>query len=175
MILAAIKAPNTAANRRFLDEWQSYEGGTAKFNPLNTTQKVKGSTRYNSAGVQNYPTAAAGTTATRITLENGRYPDILKALRSGSPFTYQPLSAVEAQIETWGTFAFAQALASQTAPVQPGSTSGTDTSQLAPSGHSGFADLRNSVNKHLPTQLEQSRRTGLATLSFLSLRTKVRH
>lgn len=44
---------------------------------------------------------------------------------------------------------------------------------VAPQAHRGFADLRNSVNKHLPKQLERSHRTGLATLRAISRRSKV--
>ncbi len=42
-----------------------------------------------------------------------------------------------------------------------------------PHAFSGWADLRNSVNKHLPTQLDRSRRTGLITLRTLGGRSKV--
>lgn len=128
-VLRAIGAPTTAANVAFLDTWQRYEGGSAAFNPLNTTQNESGATDYNSVGVKNYPSAKVGAKATASTLTNGFYPDVVAALRSGNP---QPSQAVEAQIRTWGTSGFADALAGGTKPAR-GSSSG----QVAKSSGSG--------------------------------------
>jgi Lysozyme like domain len=56
---------------------------------------------------------------------------------------------------------------------QPGTTSGFDLGATIPHALSGFADLRNSVNRHLPTQLDRSRRTGLVTLRTIGRKAKV--
>jgi Lysozyme like domain len=56
---------------------------------------------------------------------------------------------------------------------QQGPTFTTTGSQTA-SGHRGYADLRNSVARHLPTQLLRSRRTGAATLQLLAHGRKVK-
>lgn len=56
---------------------------------------------------------------------------------------------------------------------QQGATFTTAGVQTA-SGHRGYADLRNSVAKHLPTQLQRSRRTGVATLQVLAHGRKVK-
>jgi hypothetical protein len=56
---------------------------------------------------------------------------------------------------------------------QPGTTFTPPGTARIPQAHRGFADLRNSANKHLPTQLERSHRTGLATLRTLARRHKV--
>jgi len=45
------------------------EGGSAKFNPTNTTLRLPGSTNYNSVGVQNYTSAEQGIEATVKTLK----------------------------------------------------------------------------------------------------------
>jgi len=59
--------------------------GGPKFNGFATTERLPGSTDYNSVHVQNYIDALQGEEATARTLTNGRYPNILKALASGDP------------------------------------------------------------------------------------------
>jgi len=99
-VLAAIGAPATAANIASVSNWFAHEGTTAQNNPMATTQNAAGATQFNSAGVKNYPSAAEGITATAQTLENGLYPAIVMALRSG-----QGLSAGNSQVQqellTW--------------------------------------------------------------------------
>jgi hypothetical protein len=56
---------------------------------------------------------------------------------------------------------------------QPGTTATPPAGAVAPIAHRGFADLRNSVNKHLPKQLERSHRTGLKTLRIVGRNSKV--
>jgi hypothetical protein len=55
----------------------------------------------------------------------------------------------------------------------PGTTSTPPGGPRLPQAHRGFADLRNSANKHLPTQLERSHRTGLVTLRIIGRRSRV--
>lgn len=55
-------------------------------------------------------------------------------------------------------------------PSQPGQGVGASApvGAIAPQGHKGYADLRNSLGRHLPTQLERSKHTGQRTLSLLT-------
>ena len=101
-VLTAISAPVTKENISFLDSWANAEGGSAAYNPLNTTQPEPGATNYNSVGVKIFTDAQSGVTATATTLENGLYPDLLAALRSGNPLAHIT-DAVKAQLNTWGT------------------------------------------------------------------------
>jgi hypothetical protein len=173
-LLAALGMRDTADNQRFLDQWQSFEGGTATNNPLNTTQPWAGASNYNSVGVKNYKTQADGIQATATTLRNGRYDAILAALRTGNPYTYsEPLGVAQA-IRTWGTGTFAEVYTQATGKPLPGTAATPNPSAVAPSGHRGYADMRNSLGRHLPTQLEQSRRLGAATLRTLARPRKVR-
>lgn len=55
----------------------------------------------------------------------------------------------------------------------PGTTVPPAAGSVAPQAHRGYADLRNSVNNHLPKQLERSHRTGLATLRAIGRKSKV--
>lgn len=100
----------------WLDAWQTTEGGTAAFNPLNTTLPESGATPYNTlqggGHVWNYPTATIGTSATAATLSG--YPAIIKALKSGDPVTYSltgpssgNLTDIVNELNTWGSHGFA--------------------------------------------------------------------
>jgi hypothetical protein len=83
-LLAALELPDTDNNVAALVAAQCIEGGYmhngALFNPLNTTWKLEGSRSVTAVNVQAYPTWALGLEATRKTLTNGLYKDILAAL-----------------------------------------------------------------------------------------------
>jgi cell wall-associated NlpC family hydrolase len=68
----------------FLNAWARAEGGSASNNPFNTTQRAPGASSYNSVGVRNYATPSQGIGATVATLNNGRYENILAALKAGN-------------------------------------------------------------------------------------------
>ena len=68
----------------FMYAWRQAEGGGAKNNPFNTTQKWYGATNYNSIGVKNYQTPEDGIQATCKTLKNGRYDNIIKGFKNNS-------------------------------------------------------------------------------------------
>jgi len=104
-ILMGVGVKPTNENLRFMDAWARAEGGNATNNPFNTTQVVGGMHRnYNELGggmgVQNYNSPQAGIDATVNTLTNGRYGNIIGALRDGD-------SAVKAAAalaaSPWGT------------------------------------------------------------------------
>jgi hypothetical protein len=95
-----IGAKPTAANLKACHAWQAAEGGSAAWNPWNTTENAPGATNYNSAGVKNYPTAQVGYRATARTLNNGLYSQILAAFRAGN----NGLKVCQAvDISRWGT------------------------------------------------------------------------
>jgi len=99
-ILKGVGAPITPANLTALSAWHQAEGGQAANNPFNTTQPLQGATSYNSVGVRNYPTPEAGIQATVQTLTNGRYGNILGALKAGN----DPTAVARAIAQSpWGT------------------------------------------------------------------------
>ena len=69
--LRTIGAPLCRNNMVSLVAWQTAEGTTAAFNPLATTLSGVLTTRFNSAGVRNYPTYLDGVQATLRTLQLG--------------------------------------------------------------------------------------------------------
>jgi type II secretory pathway pseudopilin PulG len=83
-VLADLGAPKTAANISSLEAWFPHENTTAVNNPMASTMLEPGSTTFNSAGVQNYVSPSEGAHATAATLDDGYYPQIVKALRAGT-------------------------------------------------------------------------------------------
>jgi hypothetical protein len=181
-VLKYAKWPITTQNVLFLDTWQTYEGGTCRNNPLNTTLKTNRSTncvQTQTAGVwvQNYPSQTAGKTATVSTLTGPFYGAIVDALKSGDPFSYPGSQTVAQEIRTWGTGNFATWYLTQIGVVGSSSGSGIGPVNIpgavAPSGHHGYADLRNTVNAHIPTQLARSQALRMAALRTLAGLSKV--
>lgn len=99
-VLNDLGDPQTSQNLLFLQAWSQAEGGTASYNPFNTTQRMPGSSSYNNVGVQNYTSFDQGVAATVKTLTNGRYADILRGLSSGT----SAISTAESpSLAVWGT------------------------------------------------------------------------
>lgn len=102
-LLRAIHAKGSWQNRRLLGAWARAEGGTASYNPLNTTQPWPGATDYNTSGVRNYPSGAAGIAATAATLVNGYYDGIVRDLRAGDKDARAIVTACGPEFDKWGT------------------------------------------------------------------------
>lgn len=100
MLAQAVGAPLTPETRRFFDAWRQAEGGTASFNPFNTTQPAPGATSYNSVGVRNYPSLEEGVQATADTLRNGYYRPLLSDLQHGASAVQL---ARDVAASPWGT------------------------------------------------------------------------
>ena len=83
--------------------WARAEGGHAAYNPWNTTEPWPGATQYNTAGVKNYPTGAAGVAATVKTLTNGYYPGLVRDFRAGGKSARQLVEDNAAELDKWGT------------------------------------------------------------------------
>lgn len=106
-ILSALGANWTDTNINLLVAWELCEQKTGQEgnawawnNPLSTTEPGYGGTAANGAGVRQYPTQADGAAATAATLENGDYPDILKALRTSNSNLF---FSATGEMATWGT------------------------------------------------------------------------
>lgn len=110
----AIGARFTGQNDLYLRAWAQSEGSEAQFNPFATTQPWPGDTRFNSVGVRNYATWQDGVAATAKTLLNGRYDNIVAALRRG---TNAVTTAEALRLSPWGTGALTkQVLTTGTGP-----------------------------------------------------------
>lgn len=76
------------------------EGGQARFNPLNTSLRMPGSTDYNSIPVQNYTSYAQGLDATVQTLKQANMVKLFTELRSGTSSRAYWVALAESP---WGT------------------------------------------------------------------------
>jgi hypothetical protein len=102
--LAVVGAGRGGENLRLLNAWATAEGGSATWNPLNTTYPLAwGSTSYNSSQVKNYYRPTAGVCATALTLIDARYAGILGDLQSGTKTAEQICIDNTAEFSTWGT------------------------------------------------------------------------
>lgn len=97
----------TVVNLNLLAAWSycekpHYAGSSWQWNnPLNTTQPGFGATTsVNSAGVKQYPTQADGIAATVATLTNGKYPQLVTALKSSDAALFFSQTG---EMATWGT------------------------------------------------------------------------
>ena len=108
-ILSCLGAEPTKGNMAFFYAWRQAEGGKARNNPFNTTQSKPGSTFYNclkkgvsgcKSGVRNYLSSQDGVDATVRTIKNGRYQNIINALKSGDS---AEKSALALKSSPWGT------------------------------------------------------------------------
>jgi len=83
--LSKLGMPLTSENVRAMSAWQQAEGTGADFNPLATIQGgFAGATNFNSVGVKNYANYDDGLAANIKAITNGRYENILAALRRGT-------------------------------------------------------------------------------------------
>ena len=99
--LTKVGMPLTSENIRAISAWEQAEGTKAAFNPLATTQSgFAGETRFNSVGVKNYATYQDGIDANAHALMNGRYTNVLDALRAGNSATAVAQAIADSP---WGT------------------------------------------------------------------------
>lgn len=95
--------PLQRSNLALLHAWAVAEGGSSRFNPLNTTEPWPGATDYNSVGVKNYPTGADGIAATYLTLSNGHYNGIVRDMRVKRLTAKQIVERNASEFDVWGT------------------------------------------------------------------------
>jgi hypothetical protein len=109
-LLQYMGLPVTASNEAFLVTWANAEGGnwhnTARYNPLNTSQRMAGSQVMgggNASGVQAYTSWQEGLQATAQTLRNGYYPQIMAGLQSGQAAAWNQQGRFMGDLSKWGT------------------------------------------------------------------------
>lgn len=100
-VLQGLNAPVTQSNIDFIERWITREGGGGANNPLNTTQDAQGATDFNTVGVKNYGDLDTGVQATIKTLNNGYYPNIVAALKSGDAETADAQGKLSKDLSTW--------------------------------------------------------------------------
>jgi hypothetical protein len=142
-VLVDMGAPITQSNIEALRAWSEHEGGGGNWNPLNTTRPEPGSTFFNhlssGTGVQNYPSAAVGAKATADSINNGLYPSIVAAFKSGNAFgalVSGGKGPIGAQLRKWSGGAYNNVYASAGNYTSP-TLGGQSTTAGASSGKAG--------------------------------------
>lgn len=111
-LLAVLGGQRNTQTLRLLDAWARAEGGTARWNPLNTTLLVAEFTLspdYNKTGVRNYSAPVAGVCATALTLISHkadgklRFGGILADIQAGTKTADQIVRDRSDEFQTWGT------------------------------------------------------------------------
>lgn len=104
-VLVVLGAPAAAREPvRFLAAQAKAEGGSAHWNPTNTTLPLPGSWLYNSAGVRNYRRPVDGICAVAMTIANGYYPHLFAWLQHpGAVTAEQAAGRFSGEIKKWGT------------------------------------------------------------------------
>jgi hypothetical protein len=111
-LCSLIEAPNDHQRWRFFTAWGQAEGGTAQWNPLNSTLDLGPQwvlSNYNSTGVKNYRYAMVGVVSTGLTL-NQRNSDnslifatLVGNIKDPELTAEQIVKQSEANIKVWGT------------------------------------------------------------------------
>lgn len=134
----------TPQNLTFLNAWARAEGGGASNNPFNTTQRAAGASSYNSVGVRNYASPLQGIQATDQTLLNGRYGNILAALRQGQNAR---LAAQALANSPWGTGSLVERILGGSPAGSPPVTAPPVAPQAAPARQGLTPDLAALFNR----------------------------
>jgi len=168
---------NTPPIQTFLDEWAKHAPGSCKNNPIDLATAVKGSSRCGDTvtafgHTQNYGTHAEAAHAFSLQLHDSSEKALLDALNTGNPFQIGDRSKVIAALKHWGSTQFADWYANANDDGTTGGKGGGGGKSAK--AHSGWNDLRRTVNKHLPRALKASQHNTHAALRSLSRSRKVR-
>jgi hypothetical protein len=102
-LFGLLLVPAAPGNLALAYAWARAEGGSARWNPLNTTFDQAPCSDYNSAGVKNYDTPTAGIAATARTLILEPYRHLWADLQDGTHTAVQLVERNRAAFDTWGT------------------------------------------------------------------------
>lgn len=168
---------NTPPIQTFMDQWAKHAPGSCHNNPIDLTQAVTGSSRCGDTiggfgRSQNYGTHAQAAHAFTIQMHTAWVKPLLDALNTGNPFQIGDRSKVVAVLNRWASPSFATWYANANDDGTTGGGGGGGGK--AARAHSGWNDLRRTVNHRLPTALRTSQQNTTAALRSLSRARKVR-
>ena len=102
--LDAAEIPKTDENIKFVRAWKQAETTKAKYSLFGSTQPYNGSTKFNSANVQNYNSIDDSIKAHVKTISNRYYPNLYKDLKSGKYKAKEIAKKYKnSELKTWGT------------------------------------------------------------------------
>lgn len=176
-LLKAASVPDSPGNEAFLGDWHDSANSNCKNNPVDISRAATGATNCHkltaTRTAKNYASHAQAATAFNRELRSGNFPHLLAALKSGDPYNASDPHNVIADLIVWGSVAFAFMLQQNYGPPSGGGGGGGGGSKSV-RAHSGWADLRHSINHNMPRALNKSNRNVRAALRSLSHGRKVR-
>jgi hypothetical protein len=102
--MKAAGIPQNTENIKFFKAWKQAETTKAKNSLFGSTQGYNNSTKFNSAGVQNYKSIEDSITAHVKTIQNRYYPNLYKDLKDGRLTALQIAEKYKnTELKTWGT------------------------------------------------------------------------
>jgi len=170
--LVAANLPQTDENVTFLTDWVNHETATCHNNPVDLSRPVGNSTNCQkltaSRTAQNYTSHAQAASAFDLELTSGNFPNLLNALKGGTPLDKGPMQGVIDDLKQWGATKFAKYLTGIYFPPPPPPPKITGF-------HKGWADLQRSLGKHrLGPKVRDTIRMDTAALRQLERARKVR-
>jgi len=171
--LAAASLPNTANNLSFMNEWAANATAPGcENNPNDLTFKISGgSSNCHATGqvgvtIQRYTTHAWARTAFDAEIHSGKYPHLLAALKSGSPFGVNDTGKVATDLGNWSSTKYANIYLHEAQAVvkQP----------RAPHMMGGWEDTQKSLRVNMRAALRRSSKNRQAALQALARARKVK-
>lgn len=175
--LTAAQVPDTAQNRRFLDDWHSHAETNCGNNPVDLSALVSGSTDCASlpainAKAQHYTTHGNAAHAFYVQTHANYAKALLAALKSGNPYTVGNTGTVAQDLSAWGSQAFSQTYFNETAnaPGRGGAVPGVHDARLL----HGWRSLQGSLGPNMRHALASSAKSRRAALQSLARARRVR-
>ena len=166
----------TPPNMDLLTQWSQHTHRQCVNNPVDLTHRESGSSSCGSStGIfpteYTYSTHAHAASAFAWEIHQAFAKALLDALNTGNAYQVAKPSPVASVFVSWGSPAMADAYLNQAQGGSSGGGGGGSTK--APHTHSGWHDLRRSVNHNLPTSLRHSSKLTAAALRALGHGRKV--
>lgn len=175
--LLAARIIETPPNRDFLTEWARHASSPqCRDNPIDLHVKVGGSSDCDHpAGfthwTQAYTSHAHAATAFSDQVNSNQFAAILDTLGTGNPWQDSGYQEVHKALLAWPSVNFAAYYLNR---MTGGGSGGGGKGGKAPHAHTGWTDLRHSVNHNMPKALRSSEEHTRAALRALSKARKVR-
>ena len=170
--------PNTANNRRFLDDWHSHAETNCRRNPVDLSVKSAGASNCHSlpgvtARAQNYSTTGNAVHAWDTQIHQSGYKALLAAMMTGDPYTASNTGQASQDLTAWGSQTFAHTYFNETGGA-PGRGGGGGTVR-APHALNAWADLRTTMNRGLPSMLRTVSKLNRQTSRQIARKRRVKH
>lgn len=142
-----------------LYEWHTHAASDCNRNPIDISHRATGATNCKRLTrlrqAKNYPSRNAAAHAFSQQIHSGQFPALLRALNSEHFYQQPNPAAVVRDLQRWGSPRFARYYTNH-ATRGSGGTPGPGGQTDAPHIHKGWHQLRRSLNRNAPRQLDKA-------------------